>query len=664
MKFLPLLLAITTFPQEGSSVRLLKRELSQYPLAKCNDGSSAVYFYDQDVRASGQKVLIYLPDSGHCTSLEDCRRRCSESSADKEFCTTSRKTVLEFNEGIWSSNSDDNPFADYFKVFIHSCSNDDFSGTRQSSRLTGNLHFQGKNILTSTLQDLVSTFGINQADSLVLVGSGTGARGVGYNCDYVSDAFHTVNSRADVRCILDSPDFIPWWVRTEADQCKGQDYNALELEHFLWGKEADQSCMEESRRSVNSSELYHKCGVFSRYWEHIDTPFFLINSQYNPTYFDSNPCGPEKSDPQYAAYQLSWRRGVIALMQVIQEKKKEVGIFSANCDSHSILSGVLAKPYWTQLTVPIIDQEVQESSLNSLLFKWRLSDSVQAVDSIMRNNSNCVSAAPHRVLGTCAGRLISCNRHATLLPSVARSGGYGFRRGLIRRLSPPSYIWPSSYNQHRRCGLDPYYSGCGETVLTGTGCGTCSSTSRCGLGGCGGTFLSGAADRVVPESAIPASGKKGRLWRRFYYLQYLKLLYNRLKKEYAREYYQNSNHHSGHSLGVEVFSSIRAPGSSLVPDYDDYYNDYYDYDYDGGDDIFARIVKAVKKNRDENNKNGRRNDPSKILLDSVQENFVFPQELLDALPDIDDIEYEDFESLNEQVESLNNVRRKKNFTRN
>ena len=113
-----------------------------------------------------------------------------------------------------------------------------------------------------------------------------------------------------------------------------------------------------------------------------------------------------------------------------------------------------------------------------------------------------------------------------------------------------------------------------------------------------------------------------------------------------------------------MFSSIRAPGSSLVPDYDDYYNDYYDYDYDGGDDIFARIVKAVKKNRDENIKNGRRNDPSKILLDSVQENFVFPQELLDALPDIDDIEYEDFESLNEQVESLNNVRRKKNLTRN
>ena len=47
MKIIPVLLAITIFTKEGSSTRLLKRELSQYPLAKCNDGTSAVYFYDQ-----------------------------------------------------------------------------------------------------------------------------------------------------------------------------------------------------------------------------------------------------------------------------------------------------------------------------------------------------------------------------------------------------------------------------------------------------------------------------------------------------------------------------------------------------------------------------------------------------------------------------------------
>ena len=97
-------------------------------------------------------------------------------------------------------------------------------------------------------------------------------------------------------------------------------------------------------------------------------------------------------------------------------------------------------------------------------------------------------------------------------------------------------------------------------------------------------------------------------------------------------------------------------------DYSDYYEDgdYYDYDYPG-DDLFARIVKAVKKNKKENPAR-RKNDPSKILLSSVQEDFVFPQELLDSLPDIDDLDYEDFESFNAQVESINTVRKKKNFS--
>ena len=110
----------------------------------------------------------------------------------------------------------------------------------------------------------------------------------------------------------------------------------------------------------------------------------------------------------------------------------------------------------------------------------------------------------------------------------------------------------------------------------------------------------------------------------------------------------------GHNIG-KVFSSIQSSA-----DYVDFYDDYYDdYDYHG-DDIFARIVKAVKKNKAEKRKNGVI-DPSKVLIDSVQEDFVFPQELLDSLPDIDDVDYEDFETLNEQVESFNNIRKKKNF---
>ena len=79
----------------------------------------------------------------------------------------------------------------------------------------------------------------------------------------------------------------------------------------------------------------------------------------------------------------------------------------------------------------------------------------------------------------------------------------------------------------------------------------------------------------------------------------------------------------------------------MVADYD-YYADFLDYDY-LGDDLFGRIVKAVKKNKDskKNPTDGNRG----ILAGSVQEDFEFPQELLDSLPALEDFDYEDFQSL-------------------
>ena len=93
--------------------------------------------------------------------------------------------------------------------------------------------------------------------------------------------------------------------------------------------------------------------------------------------------------------------------------------------------------------------------------------------------------------------------------------------------------------------------------------------------------------------------------------------------------------------------AARVPVGRHVADYD-YYGDFFDYDH-LGNDLFGRIVKAVKKNKD------RKGDEAKgILGSSVQENFEFPQELLDSLPALEDFNYEDFLTLDEQVESFNN----------
>jgi len=685
-----------------SGTRLLKRELKDYDLARCNDGTPAAYYHDQDVRSAGSKVLIYLPDGGDCSSVSECNKRCERGSAERAMCTTPEDSTLEKDDGFWSNNPNENPFADYFKVYIHYCSSDDFSGTRGASRSTGNLFFHGKHIITSTLQDLVARFGIDRAESVILVGSGAGARGVGYNCDFVSESINAVNPLTDVRCVADAPDFVPWWVKTEFDVCQDKDYDQLEVEKFMWGREGDETCDEANEDLVNSTELAHRCGVWSRYWEYIETPFFVIGSQFDPIYFENNLCGPGKDDPEYGAYQLSWRRGMIALFQSMLAKRPDLGLFAPNCDSHTLLSGSLTSAYWSQLEVPLLDSE-EKGSLTNVLGRWKNSDYRQAIDPIGAKNDQCIT--PAQITG--CGRLTGCGGLPTArISGCGRLGGcggrpllpagadLGARRAYIRRLRPPLNLFPATFDRQRRCGLDPYANGCG---------GGCNS-GGCGAGFDSTSFLGNAGSEIIPESAIPASGRRGRLWRRYYYMQYLRLLYNKYKKEYAREYYYGSSytgtledslssglgddpslvnfdsflnarpnlfnklsgrtHQAGHGLataghGLAAAGVVaRVPTTvvrgrfpdTLVRDYD-YYNNYDNDDY-LGDDLFGRIVKAVKKNKDQKSQQKGKDGATGPLASSVQEDFEFPQELLDSLPALEDFDYEDFEDLNKQVEQI------------
>ena len=55
-----------------------------------------------------------------------------------------------------------------------------------------------------------------------------------------------------------------------------------ESQKYLWGRQDDKSCIEEIEDKVNSTELARLCGVFSKFWRHIDTPIFLTTTQLDP----------------------------------------------------------------------------------------------------------------------------------------------------------------------------------------------------------------------------------------------------------------------------------------------------------------------------------------------------------------------------------------------
>jgi hypothetical protein len=597
------LLLLLLLPFFCSTTKLLRRELSGYPDARCNDGTVASYYHQQELEAAGSKVLVYLPDGGDCSSREECAARCAAGSEDQAHCTGSRQEVIEREGGIWGSNPDKNPFHDYFKVYVHSCSSDSFSGTRDSSSSTGNFYFRGHNILTSTLQDLVSSFGINRATTLLLAGSGSGARGVGYNCDFVAEAMAEVNPSTNVRCLADSPDLSPWWVKREG-QCNST--KKVEEEEKLWSRKADASCLKGVKQSGNSTARALSCGLWSNYWQDISSPLFLIGSQLDPTTFASQPCLPLDSSKEIGEYEEAWRAGMVALYEAVAASAPKNGLFLPTCSVHAFLSGGPQEAYFSQLEVPLMGTNGTESAtLASMLEDWEQGKkSRQGIDTAGSRNPGCASPAPHLASHQASAGFV----HAT-------------RTRLTSRLSPPYSLFPAGYS--RLCSLDRTVAGCG--------------LARCGTGGC----YRGAvrAGTVLSEDAVPAYSRRGRLWRRYYYLQYLKLVYNKYKAAYLREY--------------RNYQARRTSFRPSVANYDDYDYDYSDYDYSSSnnrDGFLARIVKAVKEKKLSPRK--RPEKRNNILAGSVRKEFRLTEEFLEDLenlPPLQDIDFEDFE---QQVEVL------------
>jgi len=600
---------------------LIRRGLDDYDLAKCNDGSAAAYYHQEDVRFAGEDVMIYLPDGGQCSDVEECRSRCREGGnrgrdSSKDNCASPTEKVLEKTDAIWSDNPLVNPFADHFKVYLHYCSSDNYAGTRGPSKSTGDFHFHGKHIVTATLEDLSRRFGLDGARSLTLVGTGSGARGVGHNCDYAASLLPGV----DVRCIADSPDMVPWWVRT--DDCQERDFEKEENEKILWGREDDETCAEEFKNVVNSSELAHRCGVWSRYWPHIQTPFFIVDSQFDPESFNDNPCLPDVDDPDFPEFELAWRRGVGALYESMLASRRDRGWFIPDCSTHGFLDGKISDARLARLSAPDIDNN-QTVSLTGGLTAWLQSTSapLHAIDQIAKGNRDCPGGS------------------APLCKSKCGAGG---RRGyndyplVRRRLQPPSSLYPSGYDRRYGAAIDPLYNRGGV---------------RGGYGGYDGA-------------------RRTRLIRRLVYLRNLRNLYQKHKNEYARDYYGYNNRGVGlRGSGVGLRGSgVGLRGSGLggvrgYADYDDYDlgvgrypgilggrgladigggrgltdllgGDYYDYDYDDyGSGLLSRIRNAIRLRKKQDNK-----EPSDKSGDEVRE---------------DDFDYvEDFGPVVEKIRAL------------
>ena len=84
-------------------------------------------------------------------------------------------------------------------MFVHYCSSDLYTGTREASEETGNYIFHGRYIVQAVVEDIIMHApNLDNLKQLVLMGESAGAYGVGFNCDFVADRFHEVMPYLDI----------------------------------------------------------------------------------------------------------------------------------------------------------------------------------------------------------------------------------------------------------------------------------------------------------------------------------------------------------------------------------------------------------------------------------------------------------------------------------
>jgi len=385
--------------------KMNRQSLHEYTLAKCSDSSPAAYYIDEDASTVAKNVMIYFDNSVDsfknpiqpCTTVDECLDICD---SHPEACAAPIDVTRLQTDGVWSREKQNNPFADYYKIFLPSCTLDDFSGARGPlfGSQGGKIFFHGRHIFSALLRDLVGKYGIDQAESIILVGSGSGARGVGHGCDYLAEAIATVNEKASVKCVLDSPDLTPYWLNDEIAQQRcnetGSEAFIDEATKDLWGRTDDESCVRELENELNDTLLASSCGMFSQYWKYVQTPMFIISSQWNEPDFNRVTCNVSQDDEDYFTYSTLWRQGIMTMVQVMSLEQPANGWFIPYCQDQTLFFADEAIEQRKNVKIPLFVTGEETNVLNVLnnwLTKDIEDDKYQAIDQFGSAHEACSS---------------------------------------------------------------------------------------------------------------------------------------------------------------------------------------------------------------------------------------------------------------------------------
>jgi len=359
---------------------LEKISLENYPLALCNDKTTAVYYRHPEIsQHPNKKMLIYLKGGGLCVpgdGYSSCNNRCNVAAP--HLCTAMTDPTLDLGENnlgstIASSNSTLNPaFHDFSKIYVPYCSSDLYSGTANASVETEDRVFHGKFIFKAIITDLMEKTWLDQADEVVLVGTSAGAMGVERNCDWMADQLRGTKPNMNIKCIIDSGTLYP--MNTYYDYCFENSIDVSERQAY-WEADLDESCMKDSPDP-------DACTSLSRSYPYLETTTMILTSANDDVL--TNPCNNKNDE----VFKKPWRDELASLVRMMSADRPDFGFYIENCPYHTVVPNLWL---YHLHQVPVDDGSMEEMLTPRELIAnfWNQSGPMVGIDDMEVLNPHC-----------------------------------------------------------------------------------------------------------------------------------------------------------------------------------------------------------------------------------------------------------------------------------
>jgi hypothetical protein len=381
--------------------------LSDYPEAKCNDGSPAImYVRRASAPAAETSWIVFLQFGGACQNWEICRDRWCGNETSYDAAKMSSRFAPEAMEGngLFKRNQN-NAFAAANQVFVYYCSSDTWLGQKDDVVLEDpegvgpsyRMHVRGFSIVEAvedalskgvTSDDGVETMPkFSDATRILFAGGSAGSAGQTHALDWWASKHPSAETvgyfDAAVEPLVED---IPNATVAETVQSYLPTRHQETFVDF-WGAHLDESCL-----AAHPGDDAYLCSVGTHVrLNHITTPYFVRHDLTDPVGFNGlESLGLAAADYAKASEATMTRfTEVLANAEEKEAMTRAPGVMASNCKQHIVTMndawfGVTANPATVDLPngMPV--------SVHDALGAWINGNDIQALDTVPATKSKCL----------------------------------------------------------------------------------------------------------------------------------------------------------------------------------------------------------------------------------------------------------------------------------